>query len=74
MMNDLCKNDVNNSFSDLSSISGKSIEIKEKKVEIQKEIIVVNLEAPKRKQKKKRTKQDLDKTPLYLFGCIYCAN
>ena len=73
MINDFGEKKMNNSFSDLSSISGKSINVREEKVEIQ-ENVILNLDAPQMKQKKKRTKEDLDKTPLYIFECIFCAN
>ena len=65
------KRNLDNSFSDLSSISNQSM------IEIIKEDLVENIkltpEKPK-KEKKKRKKEDLNKTPLYIFDCVFCAN
>jgi len=68
--------ELEKSFSDLSSISKEIIK------DDMKEEIPVNIElsnpekeTPKieKKEKKRRTKEDLDKTPLYIFDCIFCA-
>ena len=66
--------EMENSFSDLSSISNEII-----KNDI-KEEVPVNMEFSNnekginKKEKKRRTKEDLNKTPLYIFDCIFCAN
>jgi hypothetical protein len=69
--------EMEKSFSDLSSIS-KEILKDDIKEEIPVNIELTNLEKeiPKedeRKKRKRRTKEDLDKTPLYIFDCFYCA-
>ena len=66
------RRDFENSFSDLSSISNESSKTSKKK-DFQLNIKFTPEKLPK-KEKKKRKKEDLNKTPLYIFDCVFCAN
>lgn len=60
-------------FSDVSSINFEEDFQNNKKeiINIDAPTDLIELEVPK---KKKRNKEDLDKTPLPIFECIYCSN